>query len=47
MSQFLFKKFIEHIERQTLCKLIYYNATEIPEVFSNNFLRYKDRIYRR
>ncbi len=29
MIQFLFRKLLEHIEKQTICKTIFYNALEI------------------
>ena len=37
MSNFLFKKYLEHVEKQTACKTIFYNAIGIPEIRNNDF----------
>lgn len=47
MSHFLFKKYLEHVERQTVCKSIFYNAVGIPEVRSSGFEQQQERIFRR
>ncbi len=47
MSTFLFGKFIEHIEKNTLCKSIIYNNFPIKELSTQSFVMKKDRIYER
>lgn len=41
MSEFLFKKYLEHIEKQTICKAIFYNAGPLTEVFRSGFEQQK------
>jgi hypothetical protein len=47
MSQFLFKRYLEHMERQTICKVIFYNAVGISEIRNSEFVQYKERIFKR
>lgn len=47
MSQFLFRKYLDHVERQSICKCIFYNADPITEMLNSGFMPYKDRIFRR
>lgn len=47
MSEFLFKKYLEHIEKQTICKAIFYNAGQLTEVFRSGFEQQKQRIFKR
>lgn len=47
MSNFLFSKYLEHLERNTTLKSVYYNALPIRELALNSFIKRKERIYER
>ena len=41
MSNFLFRRYLEHVEKQTICRAIFYNAVGIRELENQDFEQQK------